>query len=131
MYGGTLEAPKRGRLEGIFNGSDAINNDRVPNALTRSLSQPDFIHELNNNEDNVQQEPASIFVRPGIGSLAFRKSITNTLQAMSIADAAIEDSSIGSAGSLAVRQRQFGINTYTDDLTGKVFRTSLTFGFIF
>lgn len=115
MFGGTLDVPKRGRLDGVFNESD--ENNRFPHSnLTRSMSQPDFMHELNNNEENTQQEPASIFVRPGIGSLAFRKSITNTLQAMTIADAAIEDSSIGSAGSLAVRQRQF--TTFVDDLSG-------------
>lgn len=115
MYGGTLDAPKRGRLDDVFN--EAEEHNIFPHSnLTRSISQPDFMHELNNNEDNISQEPASIFVRPGIGSLAFRKSITNTLQAMTMVDAAIEDSSIGSAGSLAVRQRQF--TSFVDDLSG-------------
>lgn len=121
MFGGTLEIPKRGKLDGVFNNNADSPDGRLPSNLTRSLSQPDFMHELhnnNNNEDNSQHEQGSIFNRPGIGSLAFRKSITNTLQAMSMADAAIEDSSIGSAGSLAVRQRQFGINNFADDLSG-------------
>lgn len=119
MYGGTLEAPKRGRLNGVFNDSDDTNT--FPSNLTRSISQPDFMQELGNGDNNDQeQEPASIFVRPGIGSLAFRKSITNTLQAMTMADAAIEDSSIGSAGSLAVRQRQF--SSFADDLSGNKHR---------
>lgn len=71
MYGGTLENSKRGRLESIFNESDA-ELQPATGTLTRSISQPDFMQELNNNSENVQQEPASIFVRPGIGSLAFR-----------------------------------------------------------
>ena len=51
-----------------------------------------------------------------------RKSITNTLQAMSIAEAAVtEASSIGSAGSLAARQRHNGLQPYDDELTGKIF----------
>lgn len=48
---------------------------------------------------------------------------------MSIADAAIEDSSIGSAGSLAVRQRHFVMQPFTDDLSGnliKILRTATT-----
>lgn len=67
--------------------------------LTRSLSQPDFMQE-NGIGEKIHQEPASIFVRPGIGSIAFRRSITNTFHAMTAAEAATEESSIGSAGSL-------------------------------
>ncbi|XP_026725185.1 Usher syndrome type-1G protein homolog [Trichoplusia ni] len=73
--------------------------------LTRSASQPDFTAV---NEDSgigqevMLQEPASIFERPGFGSVAFRRSITATLSALGGA-APGEDLSIGSAGSLAAR----------------------------
>lgn len=46
---------------------------------------------------------------------------------MSIADAAIEDSSIGSAGSLAVRQRNFVMQPFTDDLSGKLINIKIYF----
>ncbi|GJQ81829.1 hypothetical protein Trydic_g368 [Trypoxylus dichotomus] len=122
LYSGTVENTRnKAKLGDMFNGNhvsdneDDIDNKQAnkPN-LTRSISQPDFIHELNNSES---QEPASIFVRPGIGSLAFRKSITNTLQAMSIAETAIEAGSIGSAGSLAARQRHNGMPAFDDELS--------------
>lgn len=64
--------------------------------------------------DKIHQEPASIFVRPGIGSIAFRRSITSTLHALSAAEAATEESSIGSAGSL-----RHNIGSFEDDLSGK------------
>lgn len=90
---------------------DEDRPDGIKNKLTRSVSQPDFINELNNNNNNpktnnrkdsgILHEPASIFVRPGVGSLAFRKSITHTLYSMPLPDNAIDESSIGSAGSLA------------------------------
>ncbi|KRT86887.1 Ankyrin repeat-containing protein, partial [Oryctes borbonicus] len=122
LYSGTIEnRTNRANLGNVFNGNHLSDNEdevddkhgNKPN-LTRSISQPDFIHELNNGDS---QEPASIFVRPGIGSLAFRKSITNTLQAMSIAEKAIEVGSIGSAGSLAARQRHNGMPAFDDDLS--------------
>lgn len=73
MYGGTMENSKRTLLEGIFNESDA-ELQSTTGTLTRSISQPDFMQELNNNSETIQQERAGIFVRPGIGSLAFRYS---------------------------------------------------------
>ncbi|XP_017783952.1 PREDICTED: Usher syndrome type-1G protein homolog [Nicrophorus vespilloides] len=103
LYGGVLEDTRRGRLDGVFNEAESVLSPNQSNGgsgtLTRSISQPDFMHELEQNEPLHHQpvEPGSIFVRPGIGSLAFRKSITNTLQAMSFAEAAVEESSIGSA----------------------------------
>ena len=78
MYSGTVENTKRGRLNGVFNGNGSVTDEvdtleedvpPAPGPLTRSISQPDFVHELTNDEN---REPASIFVRPGIGSLAFR-----------------------------------------------------------
>lgn len=119
MYTGTLENSRRTKLNDVF--KDPENEENTPNngTLIRSVSQPDFMHELNNNSsESSNQEAASIFVRPGIGSIAFRKSITNTLKTLS-GDTVTEESSIGSAGSLAVRQRQIGIQPFDDDLSGK------------
>ncbi|XP_032524904.2 pre-mRNA splicing regulator USH1G [Danaus plexippus] len=70
--------------------------------LTRSASQPDFLAAQQGEDSGIGQEvllqePASIFDRPGFGSVAFRRSITATLSAMP----ASEELSIGSAGSLA------------------------------
>lgn len=126
MYGGTLDNPRRGRLNDVFNESDYLeSSDKsdIPTTgtltngvLKRSISQPDFMQQLDNS-DVIQQEPASIFVRPGVGSFAFTKSITNTLQALSVNETMTEESSIGSAGSLAVRQRQFISQPFDDELS--------------
>lgn len=119
LYGGTLDNSRRGRLDGIFNDSEYDSGTIKPvnGNLTRSLSQPDFMQEIENeNADKIHQEPASIFVRPGIGSIAFRRSITSTLQALSAAEQATEESSIGSAGSL-----RHNIGSFEDDLSGKYY----------
>ncbi|KAF5306861.1 hypothetical protein FQA39_LY00091 [Lamprigera yunnana] len=125
MYCGTLDNPRRGRLNDVFNEneySDSTSDSNTTqsitngNVLKRSVSQPDFMQQLDTSE-SLQQEPASIFVRPGIGSFAFRKSITNTLQALSVTENMTEESSIGSAGSLAARQRQFISQPFDDDLS--------------
>lgn len=126
MYGGTLENPRRGRLDNVFNENDYMTSatsetDTAPtvsngSVLKRSMSQPDFMQQLDDG-NSLQQEPASIFVRPGIGSFAFRKSITNTFQALSVSEGMTEESSIGSAGSLAARQRQFISQPFDDDLS--------------
>lgn len=120
LLGGTLDNNRRGRLDGIFNDNEYNSNTIKANGsngnsnLTRSLSQPDFMQEIENeNADKIHQEPASIFVRPGIGSIAFRRSITSTLHALSAAEAATEESSIGSAGSL-----RHNIGSFEDDLSG-------------
>lgn len=78
--GGTLDNSRRGRLDGIFNDAEYNTqsvskpaNGGTTGGLTRSLSQPDFMQELENGVgEKIHQEPASIFVRPGIGSIAFR-----------------------------------------------------------
>lgn len=75
LYGGTLENTRRGRLDGIFNEAEQYQQKPIDGSasnLTRSLSQPDFMQQLQNGNEKIHQEPASIFVRPGIGSLAFR-----------------------------------------------------------
>lgn len=74
LYGGTLDNTRRGRLDGIFNETEQNQQKPMDGSgnLTRSLSQPDFMQELQNGNEKIHQEPASIFVRPGIGSLAFR-----------------------------------------------------------
>lgn len=72
-------------------------------SLERSISEPGFL--------NVEEIPAhngSIFDRPGFGSVAFRNSMCGTL--FSIPPSEIreveQDDSIGSAGSLARRNKQ-------------------------
>lgn len=79
LYGGTLETinlKERGRLDGIFNEDEYINANQQappPGRLIRSKSQPDFLQEMRNNSDNkMQQEPSSIFIRPGMGSIVIR-----------------------------------------------------------
>ncbi|KAH9631980.1 hypothetical protein HF086_000317 [Spodoptera exigua] len=70
-----------------------------------SASQPDFAlvnEDSGIGQEVMLQEPASIFERPGFGSVAFRRSITATLSAFG-SGAPGEDLSIGSAGSLAAR----------------------------
>ncbi|KAJ8926377.1 hypothetical protein NQ314_021266 [Rhamnusium bicolor] len=77
LYGGTLDNAnhRRGRLDGIFNEAEYIDNAPPPpsSGLTRSISQPDFMQELQRNGDaNLHQEPSSIFIRPGMGSIVIR-----------------------------------------------------------
>lgn len=103
MYVGTFGAgpQQRGNVADVF---AEVKENRKPQ-LTRSASQPDF--SVANGEDSgigqevMLQEPASIFDRPGFGSVAFRRSITATLGGLPVAPG--EDLSIGSAGSLAAR----------------------------
>lgn len=50
----------------------------------------------------------------------FRKSMTNNFHMLPSANEGIEESSIGSAGSLAARQRQFhNMQTFDDELSGE------------
>ncbi|CAH1115901.1 unnamed protein product [Phaedon cochleariae] len=109
LYGGTLEGStfkERGRLEGIFNEAEYIDDSPTPppsQGLTRSKSQPDFMQELRNNPNNkLHQEPPSIFIRPGMGSIVIRKSITNNTFGRYYRNQ--EESSIGSGESYGPRQ---------------------------
>ncbi|XP_004921950.1 pre-mRNA splicing regulator USH1G [Bombyx mori] len=103
MYVGTLGAgpQHRGNVTDVF----TEDTDQKKPPLTRSASQPDFTvlsgEDSGIGQEVMLQEPASIFDRPGFGSVAFRRSITATLGAMPGAPG--EDLSIGSAGSLAAR----------------------------
>ncbi|XP_063380846.1 pre-mRNA splicing regulator USH1G [Cydia fagiglandana] len=105
MYVGTFGAgpQARGELNNVF--KQQAPAERQP--LTRSLSQPDFTaaqgEDSGIGQEVLLQEPASIFDRPGFGSVAFRRSITATLGALPAGGAPGEDMSIGSAGSLAAR----------------------------
>ncbi|KAF5302068.1 hypothetical protein FQR65_LT08618 [Abscondita terminalis] len=118
MLGGTLEYSRRGRLDNVFNEPDYADsttsetNNTTPsvaneNGLKRSVSQPDFMQQLD-GDNSLRQEPASIFVRPGIGSLAFIRSTSNTLQALSVPD----EGSIGSNSSL---QRPYTMPSFEDE----------------
>ncbi|KAK9883455.1 hypothetical protein WA026_001633 [Henosepilachna vigintioctopunctata] len=107
LYSGTLEPTRRGKLDGVFNEADQadIHNEDTPppsNGMSRSRSQPDFLQQLReeNASKEVHEAPASIFVRPGIGSIAFRKSITNNFSGFSGTEiTTTEESSIGSGDS--------------------------------
>lgn len=80
MYGGTLqrsafESHRRGRLDGIFNEAEHVEKSSTPppnNTLTRSVSQPDFLAEMQNNADKPLHESSGIFIRPGMGSIVIR-----------------------------------------------------------
>ncbi|CAH0701356.1 unnamed protein product [Spodoptera exigua] len=106
MYVGTFGAgpQQRGNISDVF--AEQPPETTVPKkSLTRSASQPDFAlvnEDSGIGQEVMLQEPASIFERPGFGSVAFRRSITATLSAFG-SGAPGEDLSIGSAGSLAAR----------------------------
>lgn len=75
MYVGTFDQQgKRGKLQDVLfeesNHIPAANNNHE--GLTRSLSQPDFLAANMGISREMLQEPASIFDRPGMGSIAFR-----------------------------------------------------------
>lgn len=77
LLGGTLEKEnfgRRARLDGVFNEAEYIDNSPAPpsGGLTRSKSQPDFLQQLRNEDNKLHQEPSSIFVRPGMGSIVIR-----------------------------------------------------------
>lgn len=104
LYGGTLNY-RRGKLDGVFNEAEAVDNGVPPppsSGMIRSVSQPDFMHDLRGGDEGgtpeKPKEPSSIFIRPGIGSIVIRKSITNPFGAFTglIGN---EESSIGSGES--------------------------------
>ncbi|XP_048482901.1 Usher syndrome type-1G protein homolog [Plutella xylostella] len=108
MYVGTFGAgpQQRATVADVFADERPQLTSQTQNTLTRSLSQPDFAaagEDSGIGQEVLLQEPASIFDRPGFGSVAFRRSITATLSAMPGGGGAGEDLSIGSAGSLAAR----------------------------
>lgn len=105
---GCAEEPSR---PGLPNFLDASGD------LTRAASEPDLGAHPDSGlgEDEPAPVPASIFERPGFGSVAFRNSISGTL--LSLPSCRMDDEecsialpcgsvvdSIGSAGSLAQRQ---------------------------
>lgn len=65
---------RRGRLDGIFHEAEYIDStpSSLNSGLTRSKSQPDFLQQLRNEDNRLRQEPSSIFVRPGMGSIVIR-----------------------------------------------------------
>ncbi|XP_060802756.1 pre-mRNA splicing regulator USH1G isoform X2 [Amyelois transitella] len=105
MYVGTFGSgpQQRGNVADVFTDN---TETRGKASLTRSVSQPDFTAAAGEDsgigQEVLLQEPASIFDRPGFGSVAFRRSITATLSALPAISPG-EDLSIGSAGSLAAR----------------------------
>lgn len=74
MYVGSFDpVGKRGKLQDVvFEENDHIPSNNNHEGLTRSLSQPDFLAADMGIARDMLQEPASIFDRPGMGSIAFR-----------------------------------------------------------
>ncbi|XP_019868088.1 Usher syndrome type-1G protein homolog [Aethina tumida] len=100
LYGGTIEN-RRGRLDGVFNEAEHVNSAPPPsNGMIRSMSQPDFVQELANSDT---KEPQSIFIRPGMGSIVIRKSITNTFGGLYSGINSIDESSLDSGESYPAR----------------------------
>ncbi|XP_049775798.1 ankyrin repeat and SAM domain-containing protein 4B [Schistocerca cancellata] len=123
IYTGSFESPatgKRGRLQDVV--FDTSGD------LSRCMSEPDLLHNTDSGfgDEVLLQEPASIFDRPGFGSVAFRNNITAVLTALPTQedqDSAVgpsergvadDTSSIGSAGSL---RRNNGLPWDDDDLS--------------
>ncbi|XP_015608076.1 Usher syndrome type-1G protein homolog [Cephus cinctus] len=144
MYVGTYETHaqqigKRGRISDVWGTLNKAQS--TPDLLGDRDFDNDDRHSQETMSDVVEetvllQEPASIFNRPGFGSVAFRRSITNTLDNLPVTQVEVhqhtgstrvngsvngsinghrnihnEDISIGSAGSLARRQ-----SIWDDDL---------------
>lgn len=140
LYGGTIDNTaqytKRGRLDGIFNEAEYIDNAPPPpsSGLTRSISQPDFMQELRKNGDNnLSQEPPSIFIRPGMGSIVIRKSITNSFGGFYANQIGQEESSIGSGESYGPRhttddELSDSTSSEDDDPNGPLERFLTAFG---
>ncbi|XP_003243130.1 Usher syndrome type-1G protein homolog [Acyrthosiphon pisum] len=84
---------KRGRISDVFE-------------LHRTISQPNFIMDLQNDDKVHWHDQGSMFDRPGFGSVAFRQNVT-TIPVPDVSRATIEDEacSIGSAGSLLKRNQ--------------------------
>ncbi|XP_069691328.1 pre-mRNA splicing regulator USH1G [Periplaneta americana] len=119
LYAGSYDTQAGGRQRGKL--GDVFDTQ---GELSRSTSEPDFLHNADSGfgDDVLLQEPASIFDRPGFGSVAFRNSISATLSALPRTDdkestvtsnsekggggSGTEDCSIGSAGSLAKRNQR-------------------------
>lgn len=81
---GAIEGTGANHLESMFNeAEDALDNTiSGSGTLHRSKSQPDFLQQLNENQ-------ASIFSRPDLGSFAFGKSIRNFV----VAEPTVDDKS--------------------------------------
>ncbi|XP_045535634.1 Usher syndrome type-1G protein homolog [Papilio machaon] len=133
MYVGTFGAGpqphQRANVADVFADTDPPHKS----TLVRSASQPDFLAAVAGEDSGLGQEvllqePASIFDRPGFGSVAFRRSITATLSGLPGVGGPGEDLSIGSAGSLARHAYQpaewnsvhSGSSTITSDEEGEV-----------
>ncbi|CAG9774004.1 unnamed protein product [Ceutorhynchus assimilis] len=116
IFGGTLqksafEPHQRGRLDGLFNEAEQLNSKPIPPPMIRSISQPDFLAELQKNGDKPLQENSSIFIRPGMGSIVIRKSL-NSFGSFYQNGSRPEESSIGSGESYTQRI------TTDDELSG-------------
>ncbi|KAF4521183.1 hypothetical protein B566_EDAN010645 [Ephemera danica] len=101
MYVGAYDTQtgKRGKIAGVFEQNGDLN---------RSTSEPDFLHNSDSGfgDEGVIQEPASIFDRPGFGTVAFRNSITATLNALPPARDQVDNSAKAQNRVRAMRARR-------------------------
>ncbi|KAG1651353.1 Usher syndrome type-1G [Nymphon striatum] len=108
---------ERRRLQDVFR--------TTTNDISRATSEPDFLYNAGTDSgigEDAVHEPGSMFERPGFGSVAFRNSISGALitvpvrtddeddrdsaQASDPRSGGSANDSIGSAGSLARRNRR-------------------------
>ncbi|XP_012226682.2 pre-mRNA splicing regulator USH1G isoform X2 [Linepithema humile] len=129
MYVGTYDTQpqhigRRGKISDVWN------------TLSKSQSTPDLLgeriydeEEEDREEENLNvakdttflQEPASIFNRPGFGSVAFRRAITSTLDNLPVTqmDVQLQNSNLSANGSTngSVNSNKFSPNGYTEEIS--------------
>nr|CAD7588218.1 unnamed protein product [Timema genevievae] len=86
IYVGTYDTAgggKRGKIADVFETNGELN---------RSVSEPDFLHNPDSgfSDEVLLHEPASMFDRPGFGSVVFRNTIAATLSELSASALAAE-----------------------------------------
>ncbi|GLG94132.1 G patch domain and ankyrin repeat-containing protein 1 homolog [Gryllus bimaculatus] len=101
----TQGGKERGKITDVFD---------TQGELKHAISEPEFMHNSDSGfgDEILLQEPASIFDRPGFGSVAFRTSISATLNALPHMDPEDKDSAVASERSDA---RVGGVGSGTED----------------
>ncbi|XP_029170481.1 Usher syndrome type-1G protein homolog isoform X2 [Nylanderia fulva] len=129
MYVGTYDTEsqhigRRGKISDVWG------------TLSKSQSTPDLLgeriydeEEENREEENLNiakdtaflQEPASIFKRPGFGSVAFRRAITSTLDNLPVTqmDVQLQNSNLSGNGSTngSINSNKFSPNGHNEEIS--------------
>ncbi|XP_011263324.1 Usher syndrome type-1G protein homolog [Camponotus floridanus] len=129
MYVGTYDTEsqhigRRGKISDVWG------------TLSKSQSTPDLLgeriydeEEENREEENLNiakdtaflQEPASIFNRPGFGSVAFRRAITSTLDNLPVTqmDVQLQNSNLSGNGSIngSINSNKFSPNGHNEEIS--------------